>query len=1269
MRKNNNSVKNFTSKNFQGKKDNIINNQININKQTKLKDNKDMNNNLVNDSQNNLEFVNNSDFIKDLISFSKKRKAKKKIGNKDNSNKDLNNNTYKGNYIKKNNIEMNYEISSNNNHSYVHLLTEKNKKNVKLGKTEKNSPIKNILANKEQGLEKNSTLSEFFTSNKKKYQKIIKNKSILNINVNEVIENPFLQNIKEPKEGHSKGIIQLIKNSKITPDNKYIFDNEPGREKENNKTKNLKDNNVFDKHKINKVYNEKNNYSYKKKLFQNDSINKNENNKNVKFNSEIKNIFYNHNKLLSYNKFNNNSPSFHTQNKLFFKNTSEKIEDKYQYKNKNKEENLSSNKDNLNNIKNKHLYKKLNTNQLFNISKSPMVNNQNNLQNNIVVKKRIRKQKKDLNLYKDTYNNKSDNKVNSPILFNKVIDLRNKYLNDNHSYDEDNINIDFNLTKYNNDSYLPKDKYDYLENNILLKSSFSKDKFENTNKKTNNNFYNNNLTNLKESQTDSKLFRTQTQFSLFNKLTRKKIKDKNQLNMNKTNVSSKENINILYLNQKNYRMNKYKPYKRNKIKNNFNMNSNNSSNKRILQNNDSINGSGFLFSKPLNYISPPKSPSQIYKKPLYKNNLLEISKPTNTINNNFIIYRDEINFINKEKEFNIDEENINLDLYKNKENFSINQKISNKNHNFFSKYYLYHLKRPKIKINYFTHQNIEKLVKQKGTKPIKIITSPICEFTKLSLIKFKKDKNNSINKINLNVGKRAYYKNIKSKRNINVIQKNKTEQKPIKFQRVIGIKNKAILPHKLEAYKMDEFKNQMKKNNNINNDIIFLLNIITFKNVLNVENQLMKLIIKYNNTLNIQNNEENAKLFINEIINNINIFMKILINKVINEKKFIELYSKLCNDLCKKYLYSINDLIINKFLKKSNDNMNEYNIINNFKKILNNECLKQFENLLLSNFKEEIKQKIIYLLNFLHLTLENDITNIETLTNIMNNIFNEYEKAEFIEYKHYLLYLNIYLILKINKKNNLVSIKNFVDKIHFIIQKELNEDKLPKYLKLKIQQFKKSYDVKSEIEIKDENDFSCLELIKLDIENYINYIKELKKAKEGIMESKYEKQYDFKILNFIKKWELEEIIRNYINISINSIMKEEDIIFYKNYIKIIIEQISNKLSLSKLRIFHNKMLLILSDINQICSKNIYVFEIFGYLIYLLIKNELCDVEDMNIFINKDEESKINICKTIKFIILSSEDIKNYYDDFKRIELFNNNSLFNDYIEKKINKII
>jgi hypothetical protein len=234
-------------------------------------------------------------------------------------------------------------------------------------------------------------------------------------------------------------------------------------------------------------------------------------------------------------------------------------------------------------------------------------------------------------------------------------------LNDNQSDDENNIN--FNLTKINNGSHLAKDKYNNLENTMLLKNTFSKDTFENINKKTNKYFYNNNsLTNLKEQQTDSNLFKTQTQFSMFNKLTRKRIKDTNQVIMNKTNASSKENINISYLKQKNYRKNKYKPYKRNRINNNFIMNSNNLSNKQILKKNESVNGSGFLFSKPLNYISPPKSPSQIYRKPLYKNNILDISKPANTINNNFIIYRDEINFINKEKEFITNDENINMDL-------------------------------------------------------------------------------------------------------------------------------------------------------------------------------------------------------------------------------------------------------------------------------------------------------------------------------------------------------------------------------------------------------------------------------------------------------------------------------------------------------------------------------------------------------------------------------------------------------------------------------
>ena len=103
------------------------------------------------------------------------------------------------------------------------------------------------------------------------------------------------------------------------------------------------------------------------------------------------------------------------------------------------------------------------------------------------------------------------------------------------------------------------------------------------------------------------------------------------------------------------------------------------------------------------------------------------------------------------------------------------------------------------------------------------------------------------------------------------------------------------------------------------------------------------------------------------------------------------------------------------------------------------------------------------------------------------------------------------------------------------------------------------------------------------------------------------------------------------------------------------------------------MLLIFSDLNQICKQNDYIFEIIGYLVYSLIENELCDVFDMNIFINKDERSKINICKIIKYIILSSENnmikIKKYFEDFKNLELFRGNNLFNNYINSDINKII
>ena len=80
----------------------------------------------------------------------------------------------------------------------------------------------------------------------------------------------------------------------------------------------------------------------------------------------------------------------------------------------------------------------------------------------------------------------------------------------------------------------------------------------------------------------------------------------------------------------------------------------------------------------------------------------------------------------------------------------------------------------------------------------------------------------------------------------------------------------------------------------------------------------------------------------------------------------------------------------------------------------------------------------------------------------------------------------------------------------------------------------------------------------------------------------------------------------------------------------------------------------------------------GYLIYLLIENELCDIEDVNIFINKEEESKIIVCKTIKYTILSSsgDNINKYYEEFKNIDIFkNNNKLFDKYITFELKDLL
>ena len=88
------------------------------------------------------------------------------------------------------------------------------------------------------------------------------------------------------------------------------------------------------------------------------------------------------------------------------------------------------------------------------------------------------------------------------------------------------------------------------------------------------------------------------------------------------------------------------------------------------------------------------------------------------------------------------------------------------------------------------------------------------------------------------------------------------------------------------------------------------------------------------------------------------------------------------------------------------------------------------------------------------------------------------------------------------------------------------------------------------------------------------------------------------------------------------------------------------------------------NLNQSLSE-IYL-EILGNLLFILLKNKLYYMKDLNYFIESTREIQINIAKIVKYCILSSgKCTKQYHNDFKYKKLFNNNELFLNYVTKEL----
>ena len=196
------------------------------------------------------------------------------------------------------------------------------------------------------------------------------------------------------------------------------------------------------------------------------------------------------------------------------------------------------------------------------------------------------------------------------------------------------------------------------------------------------------------------------------------------------------------------------------------------------------------------------------------------------------------------------------------------------------------------------------------------------------------------------------------------------------------------------------------------------------------------------------------------------------------------------------------------------------------------------------------------------------------------------------------------------------------------------------------------------------------EIILKDFENYLNYLeKENINKKEEISEN-INDSYDWKDIDELitkEKTKIEDIIRIYIDICKETKIETNNIFKENEYIKTIIEYYSSNLSKNQKEIIHLNMIEIFNDINSLLTdENMYV--ILGNLLFILLKNKLYYIKDLNHFIDKEKNIQINIAKVVKYAILASGNLsKQYHNDFKYTKLFNNNDIFVNYITKEIFK--
>ena len=202
---------------------------------------------------------------------------------------------------------------------------------------------------------------------------------------------------------------------------------------------------------------------------------------------------------------------------------------------------------------------------------------------------------------------------------------------------------------------------------------------------------------------------------------------------------------------------------------------------------------------------------------------------------------------------------------------------------------------------------------------------------------------------------------------------------------------------------------------------------------------------------------------------------------------------------------------------------------------------------------------------------------------------------------------------------------------------------------------KLNYSNKIEIEkdiVNNKNDtiINIYEQMNQDLDNYLKFLEKNTKQNEEETNMDENYSYNWKTIDELVvngKTKLEDIIKTYIEICKNRNITKFDLPKFIKYIKTIIEYYITDFSRNQIEIVHLNMIELFKSLIEFKQNYSEIFlEILGNLLFILLRNKLYFMKDLNSFIEKDKETQINIAKIVKYSILSSGKLlKQYHNDF------------------------